>query len=124
MTLTFEHVHILCEDVAVVGKFLVETIGAEELRRNPANMNWEFQLGPVRIFARQRRTDEHLADESVRRRGLDHIGFTTDDIEQEMPRLIDAGCVVVTGTTLPRAGVTTAFVMAPGGLLIELLQRN
>jgi hypothetical protein len=120
----FDHVHILCDDIAVVGGFLRDLIGATELRRNEAIRNWEFELDGVRIFVRQRRKDEALAEASIRRAGADHLGFTVLDINAALDELIAANCTVVETRKQVREDLATAFLMAPGGLLIELLQRG
>ena len=124
MTFGFDHVHVLCDDVEIVGTFLREAIGATELRRNQAILNWEFELGGVRIFVRQRRNDELLADASVRRAGVDHIGLVVPDIDAALESLVERGCTVSEARKQVRADLATAFLMAPGGLLIELLQRG
>ena len=124
MTFGFDHVHVLCDDVEIVGTFLREAIGATELRRNQAILNWEFELGGVRIFVRQRRNDELLADSGVRRAGVDHIGLAVPDIDAALESLVARGCTVSEARKQVRADLATAFLMAPGGLLIELLQRG
>ena len=124
MTFGFDHVHVLCDDVEIVGAFLRETIGATELRRNEAIRNWEFELGGVRIFVRQRREDEVLQDAHIRRAGADHIGLTVPEIDAAIGTLTAAGCAVTEAKRQVRADLVTAFLMAPGGLLVELLQRG
>ena len=124
MTLAFDHVHVVCDNVETVGSFLRDVIGARELRRNAAINNWEMVLGDVRIFVRQRRPDESLADASVRRAGVDHIGLAVADIVAEVERLTATGCSLVQAIARPRSDLATAFLMAPGGLLLELLQRG
>jgi catechol 2,3-dioxygenase-like lactoylglutathione lyase family enzyme len=124
MTFTFDHVHVICDDVALVGGFLQTVIGAEELRRNDAIMNWEYRLSGTRIFVRQRRDDESIADGDIRRAGVDHLGFTVPDMDVALAQLGAAGCRIVQPKKELRADLVTAFLMAPGGLLIELLQRG
>jgi hypothetical protein len=120
----FDHVHVLCDDVATVGTFLHEVIGATELRRNETIRNWELELDGVRIFVRQRRDDEPLAGVGIRRAGADHLGFTVLDIDAAIAELAAAGCTLAEARRQVRADLATAFLMAPGGLLIELLQRG
>ncbi len=124
MKFVFDHVHVLCDDVATVGNFLREAIGATELRRNEAIRNWEFELSGVRIFVRQRRDDEPLADADIRRAGVDHLGLTVVDIDAAIAEFVAADCTVTEARKQVRADLATAFLMAPGGLLIELLQRG
>ena len=124
MSFTFDHVHVVCDDVEIVGTFLREAIGATEVRRNQAILNWEFELGGVRIFVRQRREGEVLADAGIRRAGLDHIGLTVPDIDVAIETLLAKGCTVTEARRQARADLATAFLLAPGGLLIEVLQRG
>jgi catechol 2,3-dioxygenase-like lactoylglutathione lyase family enzyme len=124
VSFSFDHVHVICADIEAVGPFIRDVIGATELRRNAAIMNWEFELDGVRIFVRQCRDDEPLADAGIRRAGVDHLGFAVPDLDAATDRLTAAGCTVVQPRKQVRAGLATAFLTGPGGLLIELLERG
>jgi catechol 2,3-dioxygenase-like lactoylglutathione lyase family enzyme len=121
---SFDHVHVICAELEATGRFLSETIGATELRRNEAIRNWEFELDGVRIFVRESREDEPLADAVIRREGVDHLGFRVEDIDAAIDGLTAAGCVVTQPKVQVRANLATAFLMGPGGMLVELLQRG
>lgn len=122
----FDHVHVVCEDVEQVGAFLRDVIGAKELRKveTPEMRNWEYQLSDTRIFVRQKKENEVLSDGSIRRAGVDHLGFSVPDLDAAIKRLVEAGCVLNQGPTLLRKGLSIAFVSGPGGLLMEILQRS
>jgi catechol 2,3-dioxygenase-like lactoylglutathione lyase family enzyme len=121
---SFDHVHIVCAELEATGRFLSETIGATEIRRNEAIRNWEYELDGVRIFVRESRGDEPLADAVIRREGVDHLGFAVADIDAAIARLSGAGCFLTQPKTQVRADLATAFLMGPGGVLVELLQRG
>jgi catechol 2,3-dioxygenase-like lactoylglutathione lyase family enzyme len=124
VTFSFDHVPVVCVELDATGRFLRETIGATEIRRNEAIRNWEFELDGVRIFVRECREVEPLSDAVIRREGVDHLGFAVADIDAAIATLSGAGCVVTQSRTQVRAGLVTAVLMGPGGMLVELLQRG
>lgn len=122
----FDHIHLVCRDLAAVGTFLTDILGAEELRRTETESlkNWEYSIDGVRVFVRQQRTGELLAEANIRREGVDHLGLRVAEIGSACKHLIAAGCILHEGPSLVRHNLKTAFLMAPGGLLLELLQRD
>jgi len=119
-----DHVHIVTDDLDGVGDFLRDIIGAAEVRRAGADDSGQYVLDGARILLRRRRDGEELADGSVRRAGLDHLGLRVDDFEAAMARLLEAGCVLQSGPNRVADGLVTGFFMGPGGLFLEVLQRS
>jgi catechol 2,3-dioxygenase-like lactoylglutathione lyase family enzyme len=120
----FDHLHIVCQDLPVLGAFLTDILGAKELRRAETLKNWEYSIDGIKVLVRQRQVDEPLGDGDIRREGIDHLGLRVPEIAAACQYLVEAGCVLREGPTRVRGNLSTAFLMAPGGLLIELLQRD
>ena len=118
---SLDHVHVVCEDLAVTGDFL-ELLGARLDRRNEQTLNWEYTLGAVRVFLRAYREQEARAGQGAS--PLDHLGFTVADIEAAAARLLAAGCTVRVPVKRVRPDLATGFFDGPGGLVVELLQRG
>lgn len=123
-TFSFDHVHVICEDINVLSAFLCDVIGAEEVSRGEQFDNWVFSLQGVRILARQRRPKEELQPGEVRRAGLDHIGFQVDDVDKTVRALEGKGCTLTRAPVQILPDLRIAFLLAPGGLLIEVLKRG
>ena len=55
--------------------------------------------------------------------GLEHFGFDTDDIVSDIERLVSIGAVYKEGPVELPDGKKIAFIGAPGGIRIELIQQ-
>ncbi len=55
--------------------------------------------------------------------GLEHFGFDTDDIDADIKRLQALGAELKEGPIYNPGGVTIAFIAAPGGIRIELIEK-
>ena len=54
--------------------------------------------------------------------GLEHFGFDTADIEADIARLVALGAVLKEGPIGVAPAARVAFIGAPGGIRIELIQ--
>lgn len=121
---TFDHVHVVCEDINVLSAFLCDVIGAQEVSRGGPFDNWVFSLQGVKILVRQHRPDEELQPGSVRRAGLDHIGLRVEDVDEAVRELENKGCTLTRAPVQILPDLRIAFLLVPGGLLIEVLKRG
>lgn len=123
-TFEFDHVHVVCDDIDALSAFLCDVIGAKEVSRGGPFDNWAFSLQGVQVFVRQHRPDEELQPDTVRRAGLDHIGLRVNDVDQTVRELEDKGCTLTRAPVQILPDLRIAFLLVPGGLLIEVLKRG
>lgn len=123
-TFAFDHVHVVCDDIEILSTFLCDVIGAEEIARRGPYDNWAFSLQGVQIFVRQHRPDEELQPDTVQRAGLDHIGLRVSDVDRTVRELESKGCILTRGPEQILPDLRIAFLLVPGGLLIEVLRRG
>ena len=126
-SLSFDHVHLLSEDPQSVASWYVDKLGAKiaasgETRGAPSI---RVDLGGSTIVIRGRRAGEELDKKRALHWGTDHFGFNVtgdfngfcDDLKKKgVPFTVDP--VDFSPTT------RLAFIEAPDGVIIELLQRN
>ena len=71
------------------------------------------------------RTDEKMGDADASAHwGLEHFGIKVDDIDAEIQRLTGMGAGLMEGPVDVPDGPRIAFIKAPGGVRIELLQHR
>jgi catechol 2,3-dioxygenase-like lactoylglutathione lyase family enzyme len=82
------------------------------------------ELDGVRINITRPSPDEGTGDSpSIPYFGLEHLGVTTDDLDADLARLADQGLTIY--ERRPGAGgYEIAFVEAPDGVCLELLQKR
>ena len=54
--------------------------------------------------------------------GLEHIGFTVDDVDAACAELAAKGCDIAVGPLTRSPGLRLAFVRGPEGIMVELVQ--
>ncbi len=118
------HIHLLCSDLETMINFFTEILGATLVERKKfggadgATLDLQGTLINLRIA----REDEIVnKDTSKPFYGYNHIGLTTEDIEDAYEELKGKGFEF---TTSPRdAGKNRiAFFKGPDNIIIELLQ--
>lgn len=55
--------------------------------------------------------------------GIEHVGFTVDDVDAAVAELRAKGAEIVLGPVTRSAGLRLAFVRGPEGMWIELVQK-
>ena len=120
-----DHIHLRSRDAVAAAGFYVETFGAREVRRVGEGTveRVVIDLGGFTVFIEQAPEDTHPAARTPCL-GIEHIGFTVDDIEAAMADLTRRGVPVRTGITERGPGLRIAFVEGPDGALIEILERK
>jgi catechol 2,3-dioxygenase-like lactoylglutathione lyase family enzyme len=119
----YHHAHIKSKDPRSTAVWWAEMFGAEPLP--------EFEFGsmlftPVRLgdvtitITRPDPAEGTARSPAVPHYGLEHIGIQTDDLSADLERFAEQGLRIYEHRMGPAFEV--AFVEAPDGVLIELLQ--
>lgn len=129
MDCTFDHVHIICEDLPVVEKYFAEVFEAEEVFRDDdfhGAPNVVLQVGGATLFLRGLRPGEEPgeADPDLIM-GLDHFSFAVDDVKKTAAKLKARGADFIRDPgTSGMGGRATAFIRGPENIRIELSERS
>jgi catechol 2,3-dioxygenase-like lactoylglutathione lyase family enzyme len=117
------HLHIRCRDIAVSRDFYVNVLGAEQLRHYRTDYGLEIILLSL--------AGTHLAlspypgqapPESEKSLGIYQLAFQVDNMEEALAELRARGGRLKGPITAPNAGVRAAFIEAPDGMEIELME--
>lgn len=120
-----DHVHFLCADPERTALFFREHFGATEVARirYPDWLIIRLQMGSTLLALSPRRAGEVLAElPPGPRRGFYHLGIRVKGIEALVERLRSAGAPVVGEPRDLNARVRVAYVVAPDGIELELLE--
>ncbi|WP_198374578.1 VOC family protein [Neoroseomonas rubea] len=120
-TFTFDHIHLRSPDPEATAAFYERVFGVE-LRRSQQRI--DFTLGGQAIFVSP--ITEPMTGEApfAPYRGLEHIGLAVKDIDGVVSELKGKGVAFTMEPTTIRPGVRIAFLRAPEGVSIELLERS
>ena len=99
------------------------------LRGKPANFEMDVRfarMGSLEFELIQPLTKEHPYRDFTEKNGegLHHLGFFVDDIDAEEARLVKQGFKVLARARRPVGGFTYFEPDIPGGVVLELLQRQ
>ena len=123
---TFEHIHLRSPDPEATARFYEQMFGAEILRSmQQGKPRIDLKLGGLDIFIAEAAAGSGVNPPPVTPyQGLDHFGLTVTNIDGVVAELKAKGVHFTHEPTTVRPGVRVAFLRAPEGVSIELLERN
>ena len=124
---TFEHLHLLTPDPEATAGWYERMFGAEIVRSMPdGKPRIDLKLGGMDIFVLPiDPADNNVgAPPKTPHQGLDHFGLRIDDLDATMSELKSKGVEFIRGPVTVRPGLRVAFLRAPEGVSIELLERK
>ncbi len=117
-----DHIHLTSPDPEEAVRFYTQVLGAQvtSMRESGGRKIIDIDLGgvPVRI---SNGTGADSAWDGLQL-GFHHLGFMVSDMEEAFQDLQSKGVEFVVEPTQPRPGVKTAFIRAPGDVLLELVE--
>ncbi|MBN2568407.1 MAG: VOC family protein [Deltaproteobacteria bacterium] len=125
--IVFDHIHLISDDPQVTSSWYAEKLGGEitdrlEIRGTP---QFVVTFNGVTIFIRGRRTGEELCGSKDLQWRTNHFGFHVNgDFDEFCDKLRQKGVVFTLDPVDFRPTVRIAFIEAPDGVSIELLQRK
>ena len=122
---TFDHLHLRSPDPEAAARFYVDMLGAGITNRvtTPNGLRIIMKLGGMTTFIEQVPAGTHAAP-AAPYVGVEHVGLCVDDIHAVVAALKAKGAHFPMEPNSPRPGITIAFVDAPDGVRVELLERK
>ncbi len=124
MTHRFHHAHIKSQDPRGSAQWWAEMFGAIVLPELEfgSMLFAPVELDGVRINITSPSPDEGTDDPPpIPHYGLEHIGVLTDDLDRDLARFVEQGLEIFERRA-GAGGYEIAFVAAPDGVCLELLQ--
>ena len=119
---TWDHVHLRSPDPEATAVWLQDILGGVIIR-GPSRI--DVKLGGANVFIAPVTAGDGVNSPPLTPyQGLDHFGLTVDGIDALVAELKAKGVEFTRGPTTVRPGVRVAFLRAPEGVSIELLERR
>src|SRR5246127_1334725 len=125
-TLTWDHIHLRTPDPEGMAQWFERMLGAEIIRSmQQGKPRIDLKLGGAKIFIAEVKPGDGVnAPPTTPYQGLDHFGLLVSGIDAIAAELKAKGCEFSQEPTTVRPGVRVAFLRAPEGVSIELLDRQ
>ena len=127
MAYNFNHVHLKAPDPEKTANWYVKAfnfeIFSDAVRPSGDRFIQCRTTDGVIVRISGARTGESMGDgDASPHYGLEHFGLTVDDLDEDLKRLGDLGAKLLEGPIETPTGSKIAFIEAPDGVRIELLQ--
>jgi lactoylglutathione lyase len=123
---TYDHIHLRSPDPEATARWYERVLGAEVVRSmQQGKPRIDLKLGGANIFiAPVAPGDGVNPAPATPYQGLDHFGLCVSGIDAVVTELKGKGVEFTREPTTVRPGVRVAFLRAPEGVSIELLDRT
>ena len=123
---TWDHIHLRTANPEATAQWYERMLGAEVIRSmQQGKPRIDLKLGGANIFIAQVTAGDGVnPPPATPYQGLDHFGLTVSGIDAVVAELKAKGVEFTREPTTVRPGVRVAFLRAPEGVSIELLDRN
>ena len=123
---TDDHIHLRSPDPEATARYYERMFGAEVIRTmQQGKPRIDLKVGGMNIFiAPVAPGDGVNPPPATPYQGLDHFGLLVSGIDEVVAELKSKGAEFTREPTTVRPGVRVAFLRAPEGVSIELLDRN
>ena len=128
MPFLVNHIHLKSRDPKATADWFVEAFNVEIISDNVRPVGDRFIAtraeGGMTINISSEKTGETLGPaDADPHYGLEHFGFDTDDMDADLERLQGLGAEIKESPLVSPSGVKIAFIAAPGGIRIELIEK-
>ncbi len=125
-TFTYDHMHLRSPDPEATAAFYERNLGATAVRTmQDGKPRIDLKLGGANIFIAKVEPGSGVnPPPATPYQGLDHFGLRVTGIDAVVAELKQKGVEFTMEPTTIRPGVRIAFLRAPEGVSIELLERT
>ncbi len=123
----FDHIHLRSPDPEATARFYQEKFGATVKQRvmHDGQPRVDLDLGGLALFISGTADPAYAAAQAASgHKPLDHFGLTVRGMADVVAALKAKGVEFTMEPRSPRPGITIAFLRAPDGVLIELIDRG
>jgi catechol 2,3-dioxygenase-like lactoylglutathione lyase family enzyme len=122
---SFDHIHLRSPEPEATARFYVDCLGATETTRvqTPSGLRVVLDLAGIALFVEQVPPTTAAPPEPPFL-GFEHIGLTVPDMDAAVAGLKAKGVRFVMEPREARPGVRIAFLEAPQGARVELIERR
>ena len=123
---TYDHIHLRSPNPEATAQYYERMFGSEVIRTmQQGKPRIDLKLGGANIFIAPVAPGEGVnPPPATPYQGLDHFGLTVSGIDAVVAELKGKGAEFTREPTTVRPGVRVAFLRAPEGVSIELLERS
>jgi lactoylglutathione lyase len=123
---TYDHIHLRSPNPEATAQYYERMFGAEVLRSmQQGKPRIDLKLGGANIFIASVASGDGVnPPPTTPYQGLDHFGLLVSGIDSIVAELKAKGAEFTKEPTTVRPGVRVAFLRAPEGVSIELLDRS
>ena len=120
-----DHLHLRSADLEAAAGFFRRLFGAEETGRSTpgGRLRIMLRLGGLALYV-EAVPEGTAGPPPWPHRGVEHLGLAVEDLDVALADLGQKGAEVLSGPESPRPGVRIAFVAAPDGTRVELVERR
>jgi lactoylglutathione lyase len=120
---TYDHIHLRSPDPEATARWYERHLGAEVIRTTQQGKpRIDLRLGGAKVFIAPVTADDGVNPPPVTPyQGLDHFGLSVSGIDAIVAELKAKGVEITRGPLTIRPGTRIAFLRAPEGVSIELL---
>jgi lactoylglutathione lyase len=131
-TFHFDHLHLRSPDPDTTARFFETMFGAEVTRSTyppgtlyPGQMRIMMKVGGQKVLiAPTHPQDPMTPAPAFPYYGLEHFGFTVENLDTTIAGLRAKGADVAVGPLTRDAGTYLAFIRGPEGIMVELVQKR
>jgi lactoylglutathione lyase len=127
----WDHIHYRTANPEAIASFFERFFGASVKRDvyppgtlYPGQKRIVIDAGGQRILLAPKHPDDPTGDApAFPHYGLEHIGFTVDDVDAACEELRANGADIAIGPLTRSPGLRLAFVRGPEGIMVEIVQK-
>lgn len=121
----YDHIHLLSPEPMATARYFNRMFGARivESVQSDGRPRVDLDLNGLDIFIAQCDADA-TPSAAHPHQGLDHFGLRVEDLDAAAADLRAKGAEFTSEPHEIRPGVRIAFVVAPGGIRVELLEKD
>jgi catechol 2,3-dioxygenase-like lactoylglutathione lyase family enzyme len=120
-----DHLHLRSTDPEGAAGYFARLFGAEETGRSHPGGRLRIMLRLAGLSLYVEEVPEGTAGPPRwPHRGVEHLGLSVDDLDAALAEVRAKGAELLSGPESPRPGVRIAFLAAPDGTRVELVERR